>query len=102
MTCREPVSRGLVTQLVETCAHIGTAAPGYASGSCRGPTWSLLGDLAVFHHELHVFQNLYVPKRVAAHGDDVGIRSGRNHADLSLHVEHLGGSRSCALDRVHG
>src|SRR2546427_6249682 len=68
----------------------------------RGSACLLLEHLAVLHHELHVFERLYVTQRVAAHGNDVGVRSGRNHADLSLHIEHLGSARSGALDGVHG
>src|ERR1700676_963578 len=58
-------------------------------------------DLAVFHYELHGFQRFDVMNRIAADRDNVRERSWRNGADLSIHVEHDGGARRCALNSIH-
>src|SRR6266576_4882816 len=46
-------------------------------------------DIPVLHHKLHIFKRLDVPHRIAVDRNDIGIGSGCNHADLSLHVEHF-------------
>ena len=63
---------------------------------------AILEDLAVFHHELHILQGLDVTQGISVHGDDVGKCPGGDHTDLAFHLEHHGGARSGALNRVHG
>src|SRR5262249_19789850 len=56
----------------------------------------------VFHHESHVPEFLDILQWIARNCDYVRIRSRCYHANLSRHVEHLGGARRCTLDGVHG
>src|SRR6266852_8069866 len=62
---------------------------------------SPLEDLAVFHHELHIFQCFDVMQRIAVDGNNVRERPRCQHPDLSLHVEHDRGARGRALDGLH-
>src|SRR5580658_8423944 len=77
-------------------------SPGQETGILHSSRFFALEYLAIFHHELHVFQHFDVGQRIAVHRNDVGKRSGSNHADLAFHFEHSGGTRRCALDGVHG
>src|SRR5207302_6100047 len=76
------------------------------TGSCPATVDSIgqpspLEDLAVFHHELHIFQCFDVMQRIAVDGNNVCERPWREHADLSLHIEHHCGARGGALDGFH-
>ena len=68
------------------------------------------GDVVVFaavvalflvHDELHILENLDVAQGIAGQGDDVGVSSGRDHSELSLHIEKFGRAGGGALDGVH-
>src|SRR5271154_832828 len=57
--------------------------------------------LAVFHHELHIFQRFDVAQGVTTHRYHVRKRPRCNHPKLSVHVEHGGCARGRALNGIH-
>src|ERR1039458_10002442 len=60
-----------------------------------------LEDFSVFHDELHILQRFHVAQWVAVDCNDVRKCAWSDHSELSLHVEHGGGARGCALNGVH-
>src|SRR5579864_3243609 len=58
-------------------------------------------DAAVFHHEVDVFEDFDVTERVGVHRNDVSVGAGSHDSDLSVHIEHLSGAGSRALDGIH-
>src|SRR5437667_4665955 len=69
--------------------------------STAGSPYVIAKNLAVFHYEQHVSQNLDIAERVTTHCDDIGERSGYDYPKFSFHIEHDGGTGRRALYRLH-
>jgi uncharacterized protein (DUF427 family) len=49
----------------------------------------VLEDGSIVHYKAHMLQFFNMLERISLHGDDFGVRSGGNHTDFSLHVQHF-------------
>src|SRR5262245_5628434 len=56
---------------------------------------------AVFDHDVHTLQQYYIPQRVTAHRDDVGVFAFANRAVILLGLHRDGGPVSGRSDRQH-
>src|SRR5208282_689691 len=99
MLTANPMSRELNKVQEIFCSFRAEAdRPLAANSRPHFPSAFALEDLAVFHHELHIFQGFDVLQRIATYRDDVGKGSRRNNAESPVHFEHCGGRGGCALN----
>src|SRR5436190_2903076 len=59
-----------------------------------------LPDLAALHYEVHFFQLGHVVERASGDGDDVGVFTRSDRADLVLPSEKFGGPHGCGAKRL--
>jgi hypothetical protein len=74
MTYAEPVSSGLIASFTIGLFNF------------------IPKDLAVFHDELDVLQDFNIAKRIASERNNISVGPCCNHANLTLHVEHVSGA----------
>ena len=78
----------------ETCRHVPRTLTRVERKSNRlkaktGSAHFVLEDAPVLHHKPHSFQFTDILQRVTGNRDDIRVGSGRDHTELTLHVEQF-------------